>query len=177
MRRKTAETDISIDIGVDSNSVKLDDVVLRHMLNTLFFYMNSNVRINAEYDMRHHLWEDMGIAFGQVISSSFDRNRIQRYGTSFIPMDDALVMVSLDFSRCFVGCEMDCDKYEEGFDIALFEEFLWGLARNAGMTIHIRKISGVNPHHVMEAGFKALGCALKIALEYSVNTLSTKGVL
>lgn len=177
MRRTTAETDISLALGTEVTTVRLEDPVLAHMLRTLFFYMKKKVFVEARYDLRHHLWEDVGITIGCEIKRSYDRTRIQRYGSAFIPMDDALVMVALDFSREYVGCDLACDPTEEGFEPGLFREFLWGLARNAGLTVHVKQLSGTNPHHILEAGFKALGTAMRIALEPSEEMVTTKGVV
>ncbi len=177
MRRTTAETDISVALGTEATTIRLDDPTLAHMLRTLFYYMKKTAFVEAQYDLRHHLWEDMGITIGCEIKSRYDRERIQRYGTAFIPMDDALVMVALDFSRGFVEFDLACASSEEGFEPGLFREFLWGLARNASLTVHVKQLSGTNPHHILEAGFKALGSAMRIALEPSEESVTTKGVL
>jgi len=177
MKRITKETVIDVEMNTKQTDISIKDVELNHMMKTLFFYMKKNVLIEAKYDLRHHLWEDMGITLGSEIREKYDIGSIQRFGTTVIPMDDALVLVSLDFSRCYVCCDMECEFTESGFEISLLKEFLWGLARSAGITIHVRKINGENPHHVIEAAFKALGSSLDKALKPSKDVFSTKGMI
>ncbi|MBS3816748.1 MAG: imidazoleglycerol-phosphate dehydratase HisB [Candidatus Thermoplasmatota archaeon] len=177
MQRKTEEVNMRIDLGEDRIDISTGDDILDHLLETLFFYMEEKVEIEAEWDLRHHLWEDMGILLGKVLKEKIDEKEIQRFGNAIIPMDDALVLASVDISRIYLEMNLDSEYGEEGFDGALVREFLNGVSRNLSATIHLKKLSGRNSHHVIEAGFKALGVALSRAVERSDGLKSTKGVL
>ena len=176
MKRKTAEVDIELHLG-EGGSIETGDKVFDHMLNTLFFYMDKKVKLDARGDLSHHLWEDTAIVLGQEINDNYDRNRIARFGDSIMPMDDALVLTCVDISRSFLNFDLEVKAREEGFNPVLAEEFLRGLSRSLEATIHVKKLSGKNPHHLIEACFKGLGVALGKALGESENSKSTKGVL
>ena len=176
MNRKTYETDITITRSKEL-SVETKDLVLDHMLNSLFFYMELPVKIQAKSDLRHHLWEDSGIAIGEFLAKEFDRKTIARFGYVIMPMDEALILVSLDVSRTYVSVELDITESEEGFEKGLFREFVFGLARAFDTCIHIRQLAGTNAHHIIEASFKGLGKSLKQALEPTEGIQSTKGSL
>ncbi len=177
MKRKTYETDISITRAEKQITIDTKDVVLDHMLNALFFYMGLPVSINAESDLRHHLWEDCGIAVGEFLSKEFDRGAIARFGYVIMPMDEALVLVSLDVSRSFASVELDIKETEAGFEQGLFREFVNGISRAFDTCIHIRQLAGLNAHHIIEAAFKGLGKAFQQALKPSEGVQSTKGSL
>ncbi len=174
MIRNTDETKIEVILNNDKNYINTGDKILDHMMKTLFFYMNKNVYIKAEYDLRHHLWEDLGITAGMEIKSNI--KNIKRFGSSMMPMDDSLILLSLDISRPYINFKVDYSN-AEGFELNLLYEFLWALARTLSMTLHVIKLNGSDPHHITEDVFKNLGNALKIALEESGRIESTKGVL
>ena len=127
----------------------------------------------------HHLVEDVGIVLGRVLAEGRPRSPV-RFGWSVVPMDDALVMVSLDFSgRSYLAIDLDLPPRSFGdFHTENVEDFLRALTANAGITMHVRLIAGYNVHHVLEACFKALGIALGTALAERGGMIpSTKGVL
>ncbi|MBS3781145.1 MAG: imidazoleglycerol-phosphate dehydratase HisB [Candidatus Thermoplasmatota archaeon] len=177
MQRKTEEVEIRIEFDKEETDVSTGDNILDHMLETLFFYMDEKVKVEAEWDIRHHLWEDMGILLGDAINGKIKDKNIQRFGNAVMPMDDALVLISIDISRAYINLEINYDHGEKGFDLAVVSEFLNALSRNLPATIQVKQLSGVNGHHVIEAVFKALGVALSQAISQSEELKSTKGIL
>jgi imidazoleglycerol-phosphate dehydratase len=177
MKRKTYETEISITRSNEKITIDTKDVVLDHLLNSLFFYMGIPITIHAESDLRHHLWEDCGIAVGEFLAKEFDRGAIARFGYVIMPMDEALVLVSLDVSRTFASVELDIKEGEAGFEQGLFREFVNGLSRAFDTCIHIRQLAGLNAHHIIEAAFKGLGKSFQQALKPTEGVQSTKGSL
>jgi len=176
MKRKTQETEIVVEMN-GNGSIATGDRVLDHMLRTLFFYMKSTANIRATGDLRHHLWEDTGITVGMALREALPP-QFERFGTAIMPMDDALVLVAVDISgRSYVSMELNLKEKEEGFQESLVHEFLWGLSRALRATIHVKQLSGVNAHHIIEAVFKALGSALSQAIRESSQLNSTKGVI
>ncbi|NJE08658.1 imidazoleglycerol-phosphate dehydratase HisB [Thermococcus sp. M39] len=176
MRRKTKETDIIVEVGIEG-SIETGDRVFDHLLTALFFYMREKANIKASYDLRHHLWEDLGIVLGEELKEKIKGKKIARFGNAIMPMDDALVLVAVDISRPYLNLEFDIKESEEGFEVTLVREFLWALARTLNATIHVKQLAGVNAHHIVEATFKGLGVALRQALSESERLESTKGVL
>ncbi len=176
MKRKTKEVDITVCLDEDGE-VNTGDEVFDHLLTSLAFYMGRSVDITASWDLRHHLWEDLGIILGEEIKEKIRDKNIARFGNTMIPMDDALVLVSVDISRTYLNLELDIDQTEEGFEETLTREFLWALCKSLNATIHIKQLNGNNGHHVIEAVFKGLGVALKSAISESDRLESTKGVL
>jgi len=176
MNRKTFETDIHVTHSAEL-SINTKDVVLDHLLNSLFFYMGLPVEITAESDLRHHLWEDCGIAIGEFLARQTDRGQIARFGHVIVPMDEALVLVALDCSRSHVSLDLDIRETENGFEVGLFREFVNGFSRAFDACIHIRQLAGINAHHIIEAAFKGLGKALLQALSAVESVQSTKGIL
>ncbi|AAT43920.1 imidazoleglycerol-phosphate dehydratase HisB [Picrophilus oshimae] len=172
MIRNTRETEIYVELYKDGG-INTGDPVLDHMVKTMFFYANIPVTVNAKFDLRHHLWEDLGITIGLEINR-VKKDNIKRYGYSIIPMDDALIICSIDFSRSYLNMHVDF-KDEEGFEISLIHEFLNALSRTSNITMHFIKMSGENAHHISECMFKALGFSLRSALEASDRIESTKG--
>jgi len=176
MRRTTRETDVEVELNL-TGEIETGDKVLDHMLTALFHYMGRSAEVKAEYDLRHHLWEDVGITLGEELRSKLPE-KFRRFGSAIIPMDDALVIVAVDISgRPYVSVELSFEEGEEGFEKALVREFLWGLARSMKATIHVKTLSGVNAHHVIEAAFKGLGVALGQAIREGKRVESTKGLL
>jgi len=176
MRRKTKETDITVELGVEGE-IKTGDRVFDHMLTTLFFYMRREVTIAATWDLRHHLWEDTGIVLGEALRREIEKRRIARFGNAIVPMDDTLVLVAVDISRPYLNFDMEFKENENGFEPTLLREFLWAMARSLKATIHVKQLAGVNAHHTMETTFKALGRALEMALREVERLESTKGEL
>jgi imidazoleglycerol-phosphate dehydratase len=143
--------------------------------------MTIKVKGDLEVDC-HHTIEDTGIALGQALNIALGaKSGIVRYGTAYIPMDEALAMCSLDLSnRPFLV--FNCDFTNQscgGYDLCMTEEFFRAFAFNAGITMHINLMYGTNDHHKAEAVYKAVAHALKAAAAYNADgtTLSTKGVL
>ncbi len=176
MKRETRETSVEVELDAPFG-VETGDRILDHMLTALFHYMGRSARVKADYDLRHHLWEDVGITLGEELRSKLPE-KFRRFGSAITPMDDALVLVAVDISgRPYVSAELSFEEGEEGFEKALVREFLWGLARSLKATIHVKTLSGINAHHVIEATFKGLGIALAQATRESERLESTKGLL
>lgn len=189
--RKTNETDIRLMLDLDSPSRggKIDTGVgfLDHML-TLFakhggFGLSVTCRGDTNVD-DHHSVEDVGICLGRAFSQALgDLRGITRYGSVILPMDEALVLCAVDISgRPHLEYALDIPTEKVGtFDTGLVCEFLTSLVREAGMTLHVRQLSGSNSHHIIEACLKALARALAAAVDIdpknSGEIPSTKGVL
>ena len=184
--RTTKETDIHIALNLDGGEVRIDSGIgfLDHMLTALSLHAGFGLTVDCKGDLEvdgHHTTEDIGIALGQAFAQAIgDKKGIARYGSFYIPMDEALAFCSLDISgRPFLVFEADFPQWRCGeYDCCLTEEFFRAFAVNAGVTLHIRSMYGKNSHHIIEAMFKAVAHALKAAvkIEYE-GTLSTKGVL
>ncbi len=132
----------------------------------------------------HHSVEDIGIVLGQAFSEALgDKSGIARYGSCYLPMDEALVLVALDFSgRAYLAYDLEIPVERIGdFPSELVEEFLTAFTRTAGLTLHAKKIAGKNGHHIVEACFKGLGRAVRAAISDDPRLQgaipSTKGVL
>ena len=185
--RTTKETDISIKLDLDgTGKVNIDTGIgfFDHMLTALGVHAGFDLDVTVKGDLYvdgHHSVEDTGIALGEAFAKAIgDKAGIARYGSFYIPMDEALCFCSLDISgRPFLvyNAELTNEKVGE-FDTCLAEEFFRAFAFNAGITLHIREEYGKNDHHIIEAMFKALAHALKEAVSISGSAvLSTKGVL
>ncbi|NFD78288.1 imidazoleglycerol-phosphate dehydratase HisB [Clostridium botulinum] len=187
--RKTGETEIKSEInlyGEGKYDIKTGIGFFDHMLNLMARHGLIDVKLEAKGDLQvdsHHTVEDAGIVLGESFKKALgDKKGIKRYGTSFVPMDEALASVSIDISgRPYIVCDFNftIDKLGE-MDTELVEEFLRALAFNAGITLHARVLYGKNNHHMIEAVFKALGRALREAVDIDerINgVMSTKGTL
>ena len=189
--RETKETKIDLTIDLDGSGradVESGIGFFNHMLTLFAAHGRFDLVLNCAGDIEvdgHHSVEDIGIALGQAVQKALgDKKGITRYGTFFLPMDETLVMVSLDMSgRSFL-------VYDAGgamapmigqYDTELTEEFLRAFAFNAGITLHVKVMYGTNSHHKVEAIFKALGRALHAAVKINPETAgeipSTKGML
>lgn len=184
--RKTKETDISLSLSLDGGEIKIDTGIgfFDHMLTALAFYAGFGLELQAKGDLEvdgHHTVEDVGICLGQAFAAALEDNRgIARFGTAFVPMDEALCRVVLDISnRPFLVYEAEMPQARiGGYDACLTEEFMRAFAMNSGITLHINALYGRNAHHITEALFKALGLALKQAVRVEGDrVVSTKGVL
>ncbi|EKO1911517.1 imidazoleglycerol-phosphate dehydratase HisB [Clostridium botulinum] len=187
--RKTSETEVKSKInlyGEGKYDIKTGIGFFDHMLNLMARHGLIDVKLEAKGDLRvdsHHTVEDVGIVLGQGFKEALgDKKGIRRYGTSFVPMDEALASVSIDISgRPYIVCDFNFTVEKLGeMDTELVEEFLRALAFNAGITLHARILYGKNNHHMIEAVFKALGRALREAVDIDekINgVMSTKGTL
>ena len=185
--RRTKETDIRIKLILDGNGLhNIDSGIgfFDHMLTAFCVHGGFDLEISCKGDLYvdgHHTVEDVGICLGKAFCEALgDKSGIMRYGSAFIPMDEALGFCSLDISArpyLVFNADFSDDRIGE-YDTCLTEEFMRAFAFNAGITLHIKEEYGKNDHHITEALFKALAHALKQAV--SVNggvTLSTKGTL
>lgn len=186
--RRTGETDIQMTLNLDGTGhaeVATGIGFFDHMLTALSKHSGVSMDIKVRGDLEvdgHHTVEDTGIVLGQALSKALgDKSGIARYGTAFIPMDEALGFCSLDISnRPFLVFRGEfANQMIGGFDACLTEEFFRAFAFNAGITMHLEMMYGKNDHHKCEAIFKAAAHALKAAIKESENgeTLSTKGTL
>lgn len=185
--RTTRETDISLTVNLDgSGRYDIDTGVgfFDHMLTALCVHGGLDLTVKVKGDLHvdcHHTIEDTGIVLGQAVAKALgDKGGIARYGTAFIPMDEALGFCSLDVSgRPFLVFDVPFVGGSIGmFDTQMAEEFFRAFAFHAGITLHARVEYGKNDHHMCEAAFKALAHALKAAMAPSGgDTLSTKGAL
>lgn len=190
LKRQTAETEITIELELDgSGAVNADTGVpfLDHMLDALGRHGRMNLQVAATGDAAmdpHHTVEDTGIAIGQAVRTALgDRKGIERYGSAYAPLDEALARVVIDISgRPFFEMHAEMPEAVIGSDFAasLIEEFWRSLSTHAGLTIHIDLIRARNSHHAAEAIFKAGAVALRTAIRRSgpEDTIpSTKGML
>lgn len=189
IQRQTGETDIIASLTIDGtgrSEITTGIGFFDHMLILFAKHGLFDLTVKAVGDLYvdgHHTVEDTGIVLGQTLLKALgDKNGIKRYGTAFVPMDEALVMVSLDISgRPFLAFDVEIPTQRIGnFDSELVEEFLRALAVHAGLTLHVRLLTGKNAHHIVEGVFKALGRALDEATrqdERIVGVMSTKGSL
>ncbi|MCL2818136.1 MAG: imidazoleglycerol-phosphate dehydratase HisB [Actinomycetia bacterium] len=188
-RRRTAETNIALMLNIDGSGVV--DVVtgvpfFDHMLEAFGRHGGFNMTIHAEGDIEvddHHTVEDVGIVIGQALAAILeDKEGITRFGHSYMAMDEALVLAAIDISgrgQCYYELDIPVELIGT-FDTTLAHEFFIALAREAGLTLHIRSFEGVNAHHLIEAAFKAVARALRVALTVDprvVGVPSTKGSL
>jgi imidazoleglycerol-phosphate dehydratase len=172
VRRETTETQVRIvlrrDAGAAPGTVSTTDEFLDHMLRTLARYAGVHLAVTAAGDLRHHLIEDVAITLGAALRAETP-DACARYGEAAVPMDDALVHVALDLGgRAY---------YEGPVPARLYDHFLYSLAINAAMTLHVRVLRGIDRHHIVEAAVKALGLALRQALAPTGAVFSTKGAV
>jgi imidazoleglycerol-phosphate dehydratase len=189
IERKTAETKIHLKLkieGTGKSSVHSSIPFLDHMLTLWSKHGNFDFELKSNGDLEiddHHLVEDIGISLGLAIQKAVgDKKGIKRYGVAYVPMDEALAQVILDVSgRPYLIYQMSLMKKKiKTFDIDLIEHFFEAVVQKAGLTLHIHVPYGKNPHHVIEAIFKAFGRALDQALQIDTRirgVLSTKGIL
>ena len=190
IKRKTSETDITLSLNLDGTGKSSIDTgcgFLNHMLTALAnhgrFDLNVDCRGDTDVD-DHHSVEDIGIALGKAFDDALgDKRGIVRYGSMLLPMDEALVLSALDFSgRSLLAYEAQLPTEKVGtFDCQLAEEFWMGFVRSANCTLHIRKLTGSNSHHIIEGMFKSVGRSLRQAVRIDPDCAeeipSTKGVL
>ncbi|SER46596.1 imidazoleglycerol-phosphate dehydratase HisB [Parafannyhessea umbonata] len=187
--RTTGETDITVTIDLDgSGSCDIQTGVgfFDHMLNALGRHSLCDLSVRAEGDTwvdDHHTVEDVGIVLGQAVAQALgDKRGIKRFSDATVPMDEALVLAAIDISgRGELYWDVPIEAQKVGnFDTELGHEFFAGFARDAGITLHVRKIAGQNAHHTLECAFKAVARALRAAVEFDPRNddiPSTKGSL
>lgn len=188
-QRQTTETAIDVTLNLDAQSpVSIDTGVgfFDHMLTLVASHGRFSLEVKADGDLHidsHHTVEDVGIVIGQLFKEAIgSKVGINRYGTAYVPMDEALGFVSLDISGrpyLVLDAEFSNDKLGN-FDTELVREFLQAFMVHAGITLHARVLYGINTHHKIEAIFKALGQALAQAITINPDIKgvnSTKGLL
>ena len=186
IERKTKETQISVSLCLDGGEVRVDTGIgfFDHMLTALAFYAGFGLELEARGDLEvdgHHTVEDTGIVLGQALSRTLGNKKgIRRFGSAYVPMDEALCFTALDCSnRPYLVFDAPMPQPMIGaYDSCLTVEFMRALAVNGGLTLHQRCLYGDNAHHITEGLFKSLGLALKEAVRLEgTQTPSTKGVL
>ena len=190
IKRKTAETDISLYLNLDGkgeNEIDTGCGILDHMLTLFSKHSRCDLKVNCKGDTQvddHHTVEDVGISLGMAFKQALgDKKGVERYGFCILPMDEALVLSAIDFSgRSYLNFNVDIPTQRVGtFDTELVEEFWLAFTREAECTLHIKKFDGKNSHHIIEGAFKSVAksvkAAVKINPEYKDEIMSTKGVL
>jgi imidazoleglycerol-phosphate dehydratase len=188
VRRTTKEVDVAVTVALDGAgkaSASTGIPFFDHMLEQLGKHAGFDFKVKATGDLEvdaHHTVEDTGIAVGEAIGAALgDKAGIARFGHAVVPLDEALLQVALDLSaRPFLVHEVDAKAKQIGaFDTRLTEEFMRAFAQAAGATIHVRMLAGKNPHHIVEAEFKAFARALGEATRQTgrAGVPSTKGKL
>ncbi len=170
IRRKTDETDIVVSLrsGKGAAAVGTTEPFLDHMLVTLARYARLDLDVEASGDLTHHLIEDVALTLGAALVDEIP-DACARYGGATVPMDDALVQVTVDIGgRPF---------YEGPLPDRHYDHFFRSLAGASSMTLHVRVLRGDDRHHVVEAGFKAFALALRQALQTTDVIFSTKGAV
>jgi imidazoleglycerol-phosphate dehydratase len=190
IERRTLETQIQVELNLDGGGdAHLDIPVpfLAHMLDQVARHGLLDLRIQAQGDTQiddHHTVEDLGISIGQALAQAMgDKRGLRRYGHAYVPLDEALSRVVVDLSgRPGLEFHVNFSRARIGsFDVDLVREFLQGLVNHAAISLHVDNLRGDNAHHQAETLFKALGRALRMALEpdprMGDRTPSTKGSL
>ncbi|MBP2001411.1 imidazoleglycerol-phosphate dehydratase [Paenibacillus shirakamiensis] len=189
LSRKTNETDIKLNFAVDGTGISqlaTDVPFLNHMLDLFTKHGQFDLNVDAKGDIEiddHHTVEDIGICLGHALREALgDKRGIKRYASVFVPMDEALAQVVIDISnRPHFEYRAEYPSQQVGtFQVELVHEFLWKLALEARITLHVIVHYGSNTHHMIEAVFKALGRALDEATTIDPRVTgvpSTKGVL
>jgi imidazoleglycerol-phosphate dehydratase len=188
--RRTNETEIRVAVDLDgtgTHAIGTGIGFLDHMLDQLAKHALIDISVAAAGDLHidyHHTAEDVGIALGSAVKQALgDKKGIRRYGSSDLPMDEALTRVALDVSgRPFLVFKVDFTRDKLGeMDTELFREWFQAFAMNAGITLHVENLYGDNNHHIAESAFKALARALRQAVEIDPRAgdsiPSTKGTL
>lgn len=190
LTRTTKETDIALSLNIDGTGVSSIDTgvpFFDHMLEAFGRHGLFDLTIKAKGDLEvdaHHTVEDVGIVLGQAFAEAMGEKRgIARFGSQMLPMDETLVLAALDISgRGQLHWDVEVPLCLLGsFDSSLAKEFFIAFATNAGVTLHVRMLTGENAHHIVEACFKAVGRAMRAAIELDARVgselPSTKGLL
>ena len=189
IERNTKETQITVTVDLDGTGVLEADTglpFLEHMLDQIARHGLIDIRVKAAGDLdidAHHTVEDIGITLGQAFQQALVKTGIRRYGHAYVPLDEALSRVVVDFSGR-PGLEYNADFVKGtvgSFDVDLFHEFFQGFVNHALVTLHIDNLRGKNAHHQIETIFKAFGRAVRMAMELDPRSEgvipSTKGSL
>jgi len=189
VERTTKETRIRLSLDLDGSGeseISTGIGFLDHMLSAMARHGRLDLMVEARGDLEidpHHTVEDIGIVLGTAIAKALgDKIGLSRYGSAIVPMDEALVLTAIDLSGRGILC-YDVEIVQEKIgtlDTVLFSEFFESVARNSGMTLHIRKLAGEDPHHTAEAVFKSFAKALEAATRINdriKGVPSTKGML
>lgn len=186
VERNTKETQIKVSLNLDGGEVQVSTGIgfFDHMLTAFGFYAGVGLQLEARGDLYvdgHHTVEDTGIVLSQALKEALgDRKGIRRFGSAYVPMDEALTFTALDFSnRPYLVFDAPMPQERIGdYDACLTLEFMRALAHNAGITLHQKCFYGANAHHITEGLFKSLGLAVKDAVRIEGTAVtSTKGVL
>ena len=184
--RNTKETQVSVALDLDGGAVEVSTGIgfFDHMLTAFGFYAKIGLTVRVHGDLEvdgHHTVEDTGIVLGQAIKQALgDRTGIRRFGSCYVPMDEALTFTALDFSnRPYLVFDAPMPQERIGdYDSCLTVEFMRALSVNAGLTLHQKCLYGANAHHITEGLFKSLGMAIRDAVQIQGSGVtSTKGVL
>lgn len=189
IQRDTRETQIEVEVDLDGkgcSELETGLPFLEHMLDQVARHGMLDLRVKATGDLSvdaHHTVEDIGIVLGQAIRQALgDKKAIRRYGHAYVPLDEALSRVVIDFSgRPGLNYQVEYPRARiQDFDVDLVNEFFQGFVNHAMATLHIDGLRGNNAHHIAETVFKAFGRAVRMAVEQDpreTGTPSTKGVL
>ncbi|MBQ9165919.1 MAG: imidazoleglycerol-phosphate dehydratase HisB [Oscillospiraceae bacterium] len=186
IQRNTKETQISLSLNLDGGEVKVSTGIgfFDHMLTAFGFYAKIGLEVEVKGDLYvdgHHTVEDTGIVLGQALKEALgDKKGIRRFGSCYVPMDEALTFTALDFSnRPFLVFDAPMPQERIGdYDSCLTVEFMRALAVNGGITLHQKCHYGANAHHITEGLFKSLGMAIRDAVRIEgEGVTSTKGLL
>lgn len=190
IKRITAETDISLTLNLDgtgASECKTGCGFLDHMLTLFAKHGRFDLKVICHGDTYvddHHTVEDIGICLGKAFQMALgEKKGIVRYGNMTLPMDESLILSAVDISGrggCYYALEIPAAKVGT-FDTELCQEFFIAFAREAGVTLHIRQLAGVNSHHIMEGAFKSVARSMKAAVAidsaFADEVPSTKGIL
>ena len=190
IKRKTAETDISLTLSLDGTGaakVNTGCGFLDHMLTLFAKHAHYDLTVSCTGDTYvdyHHTAEDVGICLGKAFLEALgDKKGINRYGDKILPMDEALILSAVDISgRDYLGYALDIPAAKVGdFDTELCEEFWIAFVRESKITLHVRSLAGKNSHHIIEGAFKSIARSLSAATEvnarFADDIPSTKGVI
>ena len=188
--RTTSETDIFVKLTLEgTGNAEIDTATgfLDHMLELFARHGRFDLKVTCNGDIHvdyHHTVEDIGICLGQAFANALgDKKGIRRYADTILPMDESLILSAVDISgrgACYYDMELPAEKVGD-FDTELDEEFWIAFARNAGLTLHLRKLAGRNTHHILEGAFKSVARSLRTAVSIDPDCAneipSTKGSL
>lgn len=187
VERKTKETDIKLSLNLDGGEISINTGVgfFDHMLNSFATHGGFGLLLSVDGDLfvdEHHTVEDTGIVLGKAFAQALgDKSSIDRFGSFYVPMDEAIAFASVDISgRPFLVFDAQFPQDKCGnYDCSMTVEFMRAFAFNAGITLHVKSEYGSNSHHITEALYKAVAHALRLAVKQNSSNkpLSTKGVL
>lgn len=189
IERKTKETDIKLELNLDGTGfshINTGIGFFDHMLTSFARHGFFDLKLTVTGDLYvdgHHTVEDVGIVLGQAIKSAVgDKKGIKRYGSTMLPMDDALLLCAIDLSgRPYLVYDVNLSVDRIGYmDAELVREFFYAISYSAGMNLHIKMLNGINNHHIVEGAFKAFARALDEATgcdQRIEDVLSTKGTV